>query len=547
MIHFPRNTVAIIPAAGTKRGGNSNVSDAMLTVAGKPAIFWTLQEIISCRLERICIIVKTRGNDLEKFVRLNYEGLADIRFEVPDQFCGVGYSVSCGVNALSAEGVPTLVVLGDTIFTPKDYKKNTSSWVSVAEVGDQSRWCMALLEGEAVTALYDKPLFEVAARHACTGIYYFNEGLPLAELDRQQIISQRGRLEMVDYLLPLVIKNKLRAQVTTNWLDVGNADHLQEARCKLVQSRSFNSLSFDEQRGSITKRSTYTSKFYDEINYFKLLPENLKVYFPRVIECSNLPDKQFITLEYYAYPTLADLFLFEEMQVGVRRKIFTRLKSICGDFSEYNYGLDSAAAQGIYLDKNIGRFQAYLTAPCELTKFYLSSSKLSVNGISVPSPQAVIEKSEPLLKRIAENTKWTPIHGDLCFSNILCEPDSCLIKLLDPRGSFGKQGVLGDIRYDIAKLTHSVIGRYDFIVNDLFLVEVKEPGQLLLEMPFRVDMKPIVAEFEAIFLADEIQRKEVLLITAWLFLSMLPLHADKPKRQLAMLATGLKIFSEINN
>jgi hypothetical protein len=176
----------------------------------------------------------------------------------------------------------------------------------------------------------------------------------------------------------------------------------------------------------------------------------------------------------------------------------------------------------------------------------MSGAILKVNGSIVSSPLVVIEKSADLLRKIAEKARWTPIHGDLCFSNILCEPDSVLVKLLDPRGSFGKQGVLGDVRYDIAKLTHSVVGRYDFIVNDLFEVRVDSPGELVLEMPFRADIRPIVDEFETIFLADKVLRDEVLLITAWLFLSMLPLHSENPRRQLAMLGTGLKLFSEIS-
>jgi hypothetical protein len=168
-----------------------------------------------------------------------------------------------------------------------------------------------------------------------------------------------------------------------------------------------------------------------------------------------------------------------------------------------------------------------------------------VNGERVVSPREVIQRSKRRLEILAKTAKWTPIHGDLCLSNILCEPDSGLLKLLDPRGSFGRQGVLGDIRYDIAKLTHSIIGRYDFIVNDLFRVEIRG-ADLTLELPFRRDIQPIVSEFERIFFVDEQNRDDISLITAWLFLSMLPLHADKPKRQLAMMAVGLQFFTKIS-
>jgi hypothetical protein len=35
---------------------------------------------------------------------------------------------------------------------------------------------------------------------------------------------------------------------------------------------------------------------------------------------------------------------------------------------------------------------------------------------------------------------------------------------------------------------------------------------------------------------------EVMAVTTTLFLSMLPLHADRPKRQWALLANGLRLF-----
>jgi hypothetical protein len=40
--------------------------------------------------------------------------------------------------------------------------------------------------------------------------------------------------------------------------------------------------------------------------------------------------------------------------------------------------------------------------------------------------------------------------------------------------------------------------------------------------------------------------QEVMAVTASLFLSMLPLHADRPKRQRALLANGLRLFQALD-
>lgn len=44
-----------------------------------------------------------------------------------------------------------------------------------------------------------------------------------------------------------------------------------------------------------------------------------------------------------------------------------------------------------------------------------------------------------------------------------------IFKLIDPRGRLDSEATIyGDPRYDIAKLRHSVVGLYDFIVQGLF-------------------------------------------------------------------------------
>ena len=58
-----------------------------------------------------------------------------------------------------------------------------------------------------------------------------------------------------------------------------------------------------------------------------------------------------------------------------------------------------------------------------------------------------------------------------CFSNILTERNDVgiSIKLIDPRGKFGKYFNKGDIYYDLAKIRHSLNGGYDI----LFMISFK--------------------------------------------------------------------------
>ena len=71
-------------------------------------------------------------------------------------------------------------------------------------------------------------------------------------------------------------------------------------------------------------------------------------------------------------------------------------------------------------------------------------------------------------KMLYEVDTFNIIHGDLCFANIMVDTNLSFIKVIDPRGKFGTYDIYGDFRYELAKLFHSVDGKYDFIIKDLF-------------------------------------------------------------------------------
>ena len=136
------------------------------------------------------------------------------------------------------------------------------------------------------------------------------------------------------------------------------------------------------------------------------------------------------------------------------------------------------------------------------------------------------------------------VHGDYCFSNILFEVDSQIVRLVDPRGSFGQPGIYGDPRYDIAKLRHSVGGRYDFIVADMFEVQDLDGGLEYTLFDDHVD-PGVVRDFDGLIQRHGYALDEIRLIEGLLFVSMLPLHSDAPKRQRVMFSRGLELLNEV--
>jgi hypothetical protein len=98
------------------------------------------------------------------------------------------------------------------------------------------------------------------------------------------------------------------------------------------------------------------------------------------------------------------------------------------------------------------------------------------------------------------------------------------LKMIDPRGD-----LCGDLLYDLAKLNHSVNGNYDCIDNQLYYFDQNGEAKF-----FMTDRAGIVGAFEKMLVDlgfDEKDRRELDLVTASLFLSMIPLHSHNAVNQ----------------
>jgi aminoglycoside phosphotransferase (APT) family kinase protein len=137
------------------------------------------------------------------------------------------------------------------------------------------------------------------------------------------------------------------------------------------------------------------------------------------------------------------------------------------------------------------------------------------------------------------------VHGDLCFSNILYDPQTGLVKFIDPRGVFFEEGCYGAPRYDLAKLLHSFHGGYDHIMQEMY--ELVPCGDAAYRLRFfQSSGTPAVVSRLAARLKEraDVGMDELLLLEALLFLSMLPLHKEDANRQKALYLRGLVILNE---
>lgn len=338
----------------------------------------------------------------------------------------------------------------------------------------------------------------------------------------------------------------LEARRAEDWLDIGHADRYHGARLA-VGARQFNHIAVDRNRGMLRKTSDDREKLIGEIRWYLKLPTDVEYVRPRIFDYSMDYEEPYVVMEYYAYHTLHELFLYGDLGRSQWREIFERVRFILGDFGRYTVR-DSAirpSLEEVYWGKTAQRM-ARLRENASFSSFF--ERDVTVNGTEYRSLGGVMDALEAAIPGMLYDAGEFPIiHGDLCFSNMMVDDSFSFVKLVDPRGRFGSYDIYGDRRYEMAKLLHSVDGRYDFIIKDLFSVECDlGSASIRYKIRERGTERGVGRVFMDVFggeMGGDWEKVE--LIEGLLFLSMIPLHGESLAHQMAMLGTALEILGRV--
>jgi dTDP-glucose pyrophosphorylase len=550
----PRNAwpcqTAIVLAAGNPSPALGAIfrhtSSAMVPVNGRPIIHWLLNYLRKEGIKRVVLGLRHTETRLPRFVQQAFGRIQQITCVPVAEDLGPGYTLLKCLEELKP-GEPCLVVLGDTLFefTPETRARFDESFVLTSQVEDAARWCLAEVgAANRVVNLADKPAENPDGWPALVGVYYLRDSAPARRALESELARRRGSLQLRHALMPYIESGALRAHPAGEWFDCGNLDFLTSSRRRLLQARSFNTMHIDDLHGTITKRSQHTAKFLNEINYYRLVPGDLATFFPRLVDFSLDPKNLFVTLEYYGYPTLSEIWTFEELGGNFWKSLFQSLQQIIACFERYSVDLPSATVFNFYWQKTLDRVNAFAAQNRDFSRL-VKAARIELNDRSLDGWPKIQREIEQRVRRIAAKPRGRIIHGDLCFPNILYDPLSRLFKFIDPRGSFGESGIYGDGRYDLAKLLHSLDGGYDFLIHDMFELE-RDGLNLRLQQFFPSTRAAVLEEFQRVF-GGSCNFREIRALEGLLFLSMCPLHQDHPTRQAAMFATGLRILNELIN
>lgn len=425
-------------------------------------------------------------------------------------------------------------VEGDAYYCQEDYMSET--WTFFDE-----------MEG-VITNIYDKESVNGKIRKKLfVGVFQFTNSGYFKQCLEAAFKVQDIKMSTFYYaLMKYSEKYPMKSIVTNNWFDIGHENQYYNTKLE-VKAREFNHITIDKDRGILRKTSEDKDKFVGEIKWYLKLPADVEYVRPRIFDYSTSYTNPYVAMEYYAYHTVHELFLYGDLNYHQWEDVFKRIRFVCDDFKRYTVkdANIKTSLEDMYLTKTLQRFDK-LKADTRFKAFFENS--ITVNGVTYRSLDAVsklLEKSIPDLLYDVE--QFHIIHGDLCFANMMVDNNFSFIKVIDPRGKFGSFDIYGDTRYELAKLFHSVDGKYDFIIKDLLTIDYNldsaSVNYSILDRKRDFDLYSVFVDVFMSEIGEDLKKIE--LIEALLFLSMIPLHGESINHQMAMLGTGLDILNRV--
>lgn len=459
----------------------------------------------------------------------------DVEIHRTSPHISLSQSIINFINHFNLDSSYNLYLLhGDTLFKDLDFEDNV---IYYGNTDSFYKW------GDMDDFHFKNNIENITNLKSVISGYFTFNNIPL--LEKELINSSTFELALKEYnnVVPFNVKNK------KDWLDFGHSNLYYKSKRNLNVTRSFNNTRIINNH--IKKESANCEKIKSEYEWFKQLPDNFKMYIPAVWDFEKDEQRASYMIEFIGAATLQEKFVFGNLPDYSYYKIFDDIFVFINKEKNYvqnKYSLSEVKyfLKNLYVNKTEERLNSFL----KQVKFDANRT-LSINNKNYKSlvefKEEIIHELNKFLNNLHNDHKLTLMHGDLCFSNIMYDSRSSSLKLIDPRGGLNNKfddeyNIYGDVQYDIAKLGHSLVGNYDFIVSGFYSLNYDLKNyKFVLEIEQENRDKLITYFYDKVDLLG-MSKKFIKASIANLFLSMLPLHNEDKERQLALLINAYKFY-----
>ncbi|MBI4976097.1 MAG: NTP transferase domain-containing protein [Spirochaetes bacterium] len=234
----------IIPAAGVGtrlRPHTLTKPKPLLPVAGHRMIDLIMAEIIALpHVDEIIFIIGYRGDMIREYITKSYPDVP-CSFVEQKEYKGLGHAVSLVEEHVHPDD-DILIILSDTIFKADlaSVIAKKQNALGVCHVDDPRRFGVAVMQGDRVTGLIEKPETPVS-NLALVGIYYIANGPHLFDqLDHliKNDITTKNEIQLTDALSRMLDAGEpFTVFPVTQWFDCGTKDATLDTNRTLIKHR----------------------------------------------------------------------------------------------------------------------------------------------------------------------------------------------------------------------------------------------------------------------------------------------------------------------
>ena len=324
-------------------------------------------------------------------------------------------------------------------------------------------------------------------------------------------------------------------------MDIGNVSNFILCISGNFDSRFFNSVSGDQF--IVEKKSSNRKKIKSEYTFYQLVPEDMKYWFVMPFDYRETPEYASYKMERLHMTDLAIKWVHgsmdpEEFGELMDRYFYFFRSRHSKDCSAEQY---AAGTDGLFVEKVHSRI-----AELKGKKEFEPINRLLELHCDTRI-DALVEKyfrlKEKIEKKLTFEKKLVIGHGDPCFANALYSKATKTLKFIDPKGALTEEQLWTNAYYDIAKLSHSVCGNYDFFNNNLY--EIRIGRDFSYELEIQSGNQDYVEIFRRKAEENGYDYWAVRIYEVSLFLSMLPLHIDNPHKVFGFILNAKQIMEEI--
>ena len=287
-------------------------------------------------------------------------------------------------------------------------------------------------------------------------------------------------------------------------IDVGTLEAYNEISTTLNRCRPYNKIEFIDGKVVKTGLTKEAEKLIErEIVWYKKMEMYGFEAIPKIYNTNPL------TMELIRGKNIFLTEMDDANKKETIRKMVHALQTMHG------YEKSSASAWDLYteyLKKTIHRLQSIIFAiPFGNEQF------IKINGKKCKNIMCNIDILRQAVLKNLMTTYYGPIHGDCQLTNTMID-DCGKIFFIDARGYFGKSQVLGDVRYDWAKMYYAIHGNFDQFNVKRFTLDISDQ-----EVSFDIHSggwEHLTEYFLNLIPKEEASVKEIKLIHAIIWLSL---------------------------